>query len=83
MCIKSNGCIYIPFAERASQMRILVSKDKFRVIEVNFKRKTFFFIKKIADAIIVLWYRKRFLEQAFVPSSVIMPFDAFKSVIIA
>ena len=74
--------IYGFFVERSFNPGLLIGKNKFCVVKIYFNGKSFLFIDKIANPVIVLRNADRFMEQAIVPSAVIMPFDALKSEII-
>jgi hypothetical protein len=64
-------------------MNILIGDDVFGVIEVDLESPAFLFVQQKSKAVIILRNGDRFLEQAFVPSFVIVGPDAFESVVVA
>src|SRR4249920_513407 len=69
--------------ERTLQMSILVCEDEFSMIEINLEAEPLFSVENIADSVIVLRNTDGFIEDAIVPSRMVVPGNIFKSVVIS
>jgi len=81
--IECNRAIYGVVIQPSFDMSVLIGDDVFGVIEVDLESPAFLFIQQKTKTVIILGNGDRFLEQAFVPTFVIVGPDAFESVVVA
>src|SRR5579872_2311046 len=81
--IEGDGTVYGMVIEPSFHMDVLIGDDILGMIEIDLESPAFLFIQQETQPVIVLGDGDRFLEQAFVPSFMIMGVDAGEGVVVA